>query len=293
MLDLISQNEVFVSLNKEELATLAKIVHRRHVEAGEIIFSLTQAPKFLFLIESGSFTLHLSSNEFKTLKPGELFGEVGVINDDFRSGSVTADEQSTVIGICGSRIFDEEFVPASVALKVVRALSKKISNYLRSKEQISTREIIDLGENDFVEFKSTLRWNLYTLKKDRAIENAALKTLAAFMNSNGGILIIGVADDGTILGLENDSFSNNDKLLLHLTSLIKERLGALFLKYLHFSIESVSSQLVLRINCQPSSRPVYLTDGKSEHFYIRTGPATTDLRLSKVYGFIKERFEKQ
>lgn len=42
-----------------------------------------------------------------------------------------------------------------------------------------------------------------------------------------------------------------------------------------------------------TNQPVYLNDGQSEHFYIRTGPSTTDLGLSKVYGFIKDRFEKR
>lgn len=290
MLELISTHEVFSNLEKEELASLEKVIHRRAIAEGELVFSDSQPPKFLFFIKSGSFILHLTSNEYKTLTPGQLFGEIGIINNDFRSGSVRAAEDSVVISICGTRLFDEAFIHPKTSLKIIRALTKRITNYLRSKEQISTREIIEQGENDYVEFKSTLRVNLYSKKKDKAIENAALKTLAAFMNFKGGTLIIGVADDGSIFGLEEDGFPNHDKLLLHLTSLVKTRIGALFLKFLHFSVEQIGEKEVLRINCTPSTMPVYLDDGQLEHFFIRTGPATTDLRLSKIYDYIKDRY---
>lgn len=226
------------------------------------------------------------------LRAGQLFGEIGVINNDFRSGRVSAAEDSKVISISGDRLFLEEHVPPAIALKVVRALTKHITNYLRSKEQVATAEIIRQGENDFVEFKSTLRWNLFSNKKDKAIEKAVLKTLVAFMNSKGGLLLIGVADDGAILGLDNDQFPNNDKILLHLTSLVKKRIGTLYLKFLHFSIERIEDKEVLRVDCQPSTLPAYLKDDQQDHFFIRTGPSTTDLRLSKVYTYIKGRFEK-
>jgi len=48
---------------------------------------------------------------------------------------------------------------------------------------------------------------------------------------------------------------------------------------------------VLRIDCAPSTQPAYVSDGKLDHFYIRTGPSTTDMRLSEVYGYLKERFD--
>ena len=141
-----------------------------------------------------------------------------------------------------------------------------------------------------MEFKSTLRWNLKADKKDKAIENASLKTLVAFMNSNGGLLLVGIDDDGTPLGLESDRFPNPDKTLLHLTNLVKDRIGSIYLKFINASIEEVQNRQVLRIDCQPATTPAYLIDGQQDHFYIRTGPSTTSLRLSKVYDYIKSRF---
>jgi len=289
-LSLIGEHEVFAELDTAELKSLSAIIENKSFPEGAVIFDMNQTPRFLFYIKQGRLLLKLANNEYKTLTTGHLFGEIGLLNTDFRTGMITAIEPTEVIQICGTRLFKEEFISPTVALKVVRALSKRITNYLRTKEQISTKEIIAHGETDHVEFKSTLRWNLYTKAKDKAMEKAILKTLAAFMNTDGGTLLVGVSDDGTILGLEEDQFENNDKILLYLTSIIKDRIDALHLKFLHFSIEQINDKDILRIDCAPGSIPAYVTDGKLDHFYIRTGPATTDMRLSEVYEYLKERF---
>ena len=286
----LERHEVFAALSQKELKHLAPILSEQFYEEGEMVFDQHQLGDYLFYILDGRFMLKLPNEEYKNLVPGQLFGEIGMLNADFRSGSVMAAEASNVIKICGTRLFQEEHIPATVALKIVRALSKRVTNYLRSKEQISTKELIENGEDDNTEFKSTLRYNLYTQKPDKAIENASLKTLVAFMNSEGGTLLIGVGDDGELLGLEADKFQNHDKRLLHLTHLVESRIGSLFVKFLHFTIEQVSEQEILRIDCWPATMPAYLDDGNKEHFYIRNGPSTTDLKLSKVYLYIKERF---
>lgn len=291
-LSLISTHEVFATLDKTELFSLSKILEDVTFQEGEVIFDTSQSPRFLYFIKQGSLQLKLANNESKTLLPGQLFGEIGLLNANFRTGIVTALETTQLIKVCGTDLFRADIIPAKVALKIVRTLSKRITTYLRTKEQISTKEIIDFGESSYVEFKSTLRWNLHTQTKDKRMEKVVLKTIAAFLNSNGGTLLIGVADDGKILGLDNDQFINHDKLLLHLTALIKDRIGALYLKFLHFTLEQIENKSILRVDCVPSTIPAYINDGQRDYFYIRTGPSTTDMRLSKVYDYIKERFYK-
>jgi len=286
----IQGHPVFADLKKSELAALADIVDQVHYDEGVVVFETSQTPNFIFYIESGSFTLQHSNNQFKKLLPGQLMGEIGVINGDFRTGSVTAAEPSSVIRICGTRLFKEEFIPSGIALKIVRSLSKQITNYLKTKQQTSTKELIKNGENGFVEFKSSIRWNLYTRKKDKAMELAVIKTLAAFMNTEGGMLLIGVRDDGEILGLDEDQFENKDKMFLHLTGLLKSRIGALALKFINMSIEIIQGKEILRIDCLPATRPSFVKDGNNEFFYIRTGPSTSKLSLSKAVEYIAERF---
>lgn len=290
LLDKLGENALFQDIQKREMALLSPLVSLATFQAGDTIFDADQKIEYFYIVETGSFMVHLSNAEHKTLFPGDLFGEIGVINGDFRSGNVTAVEPSTAIKISGTRLFSGDVVPSSTALKILKALSKHVTSYLRSREQISTREIIDQGENDHVEFKSTLRWNLYTKKRDRVIENAVLKTVAAFMNTNGGILLVGVDDDGQIIGLEYDNFKNDDKLLLHFAHIFKQRIGPRFLKYLRYSVEAIDHKKVLRVDCTPALSPVYFKDKTSDYLFIRSGPSSISLRLSEAFTYINERF---
>ena len=76
-----------------------------------------------------------------------------------------------------------------------------------------------------MEFKHTLRANLHTGEKDPRIELSVVRTVAAFVNSNGGILIIGAADDGDPVGIESDDFDSEEEMYLYLINLLNNRLG--------------------------------------------------------------------
>lgn len=86
-------------------------------------------------------------------------------------------------------------------------------------------QILTKGESEAVKFKSTLRTNLHTGSQDPRMELAVLKTLAGFLNTNGGTLIVGISDDGSPVGIESDGFPNEDKMALHLVNIIKSRMG--------------------------------------------------------------------
>jgi hypothetical protein len=151
-------------------------------------------------------------------------------------------------------------------------------------------DLVDQGETTTVEFKSTLRINLHTGEKDPRMELAVLKTLAAFINASGGTLVIGVADDGEPVGIEADKFPNEDKLYLHLVNLIKDRIGAAQMMYLHPRFDDYDGTRVLAVDCLRGKSPVFVKDGKQERFYIRTGAATTELMGAQAQEFIKQRF---
>jgi hypothetical protein len=72
---------------------------------------------------------------------------------------------------------------------------------------VSLEEMIAEGESDELEFKSTLRWDLREALVNKKLEEVIMKTVAAFANSDGGTLLIGVGDNGDVLGLEPDYHS--------------------------------------------------------------------------------------
>lgn len=153
-------------------------------------------------------------------------------------------------------------------------------------------EIINTGEGSNIEFKSSLRWNIRESKKDAAIEHASLKTISAFLNSNGGNLFIGVRDDGSIEGIEIDGFDNDDKFLLHFWNLIKSSLGEEHSQYIHTSLEKISGKTICVVKCLKSTVPVFLQQkGFDEEFYIRVGPSSAKLGVQDTYKYIAERFK--
>jgi hypothetical protein len=47
---------------------------------------------------------------------------------------------------------------------------------------------------------------------------------------------------------------------------------------------------VLRVDCRPGVVPAYLKHGNDEHFYVRTGPSTTELPPSEIHEYVEHHF---
>jgi len=157
---------------------------------------------------------------------------------------------------------------------------------------VTSDKVLDLikqGEGERVEFKSTMRKNLHTEKFGKEIELAWLKTLVSFMNSKGGTLLIGVDDSGGIVGLDDDEFENDDRCGLHFKNLVNQHIGAEFFPYLDFSICDVGGKKVVVVRARTSDRPVFLTVGKDEAFWVRSGPSNMKLSVSKALQYIETR----
>lgn len=155
----------------------------------------------------------------------------------------------------------------------------------------SVRALASEGEGHNVELKSTLRVNLHTGERDKRIELSALKTIAGFLNGRGGTLLIGVADDGTVVGIEEDGFTNEDKMNLHLVNLIRDWIGPQYMMYIHPRFADYDGKRVLAVDCSPARAPVYLKDGDGERFYVRTGAATSELTISQAQDYIEQRWK--
>jgi predicted HTH transcriptional regulator len=151
------------------------------------------------------------------------------------------------------------------------------------------RRILDLigaGEGPMVEFKSTLRTNLRTGKPGKEIELAWIKGVVGFLNTDGGVLLIGVGDDGELLGMEADGFANEDKCLLHFKNLVHEHIGAQFSKYIHAEVRRVAGKQILAVTCARAAEPAFLIVGKNEEFHIRSGPSSMKLTPRQMLHYL-------
>ncbi|WP_028580633.1 AlbA family DNA-binding domain-containing protein [Desulfogranum japonicum] len=151
------------------------------------------------------------------------------------------------------------------------------------------RKILDTGECDTVEFKSTVRMNLKSKKNGKEIELAWLKAVAAFLNSKGGQLLLGVADNGEVIGLEADNFENEDRCQLHVKNLINQHIGSEFSHFLHIRLLIIDNRMIVHIACTPASSPVFVKNGNNEEFYIRTGPSNTKLSPSQTIKYLTSK----
>ena len=155
-------------------------------------------------------------------------------------------------------------------------------------------DLIGQGENDWVEFKSSLRWNLKTEKPDKVIEAVIVKTLSAFMNARGGTLFIGVDDGGDLVGIEADykTFQkkpNRDGFLLKLTSMIST-MGQQSHKFIVTDIQTMEGKDICRITVKPGERPVFIKENGKEAFYIRAGASSVPLGMSEAHEYISSRW---
>ncbi len=150
------------------------------------------------------------------------------------------------------------------------------------------QRLIEDGESVSVEFKSTARRNLHTNLSDQAITWAVVKTIAAFMNSHGGTLLIGVDDHGQPVGIETDypfvKGKNRDGWELWLTAAVKNALGAvaatdLLVRYCRFE-----NRTVARVDVTPRAVPIFASrKGEvGDIFYARLGASTETLSGSAL-----------
>ena len=176
---------------------------------------------------------------------------------------------------------------------VVRAAWEKLRGGVSETETAppTTAELIANGETEGVEFKSTMRTNLHTGQVDDKMQLAVLKTLAAFLNAGGGTLLIGVADDGTVKGVSADGFPNEDKMSLHLVNLVRDRMGELFLPYIHPEFVDQDGGRVLSIRCERGPKPAFVKDGAVQRFFVRGANATAELTGQSVVDYSAQRFK--
>lgn len=155
-------------------------------------------------------------------------------------------------------------------------------------------ELIRRGESKRLEFKSTLRMNLITGKPDWNIEHAVLKTIVAYLNTDGGILLVGVSNSGEVLGTKNDGFPYEDRFLLHFKQLIKQHIGLNYAPMIEYTLVPVGGKEVLEIDCKKSDEAVFLkTDKNDEEFYIRIGPSSERLTGSKLIEYVNRRYNEK
>jgi len=186
-------------------------------------------------------------------------------------------------------------------------LAEKLNSFLegitKSKETelpILIEDRIADGESDEMEFKSTMRWDIVEGRTNKKLEEVIQKTVAAFANSDGGTLIIGVDDDGNVLGLGHDYASlgnaDKDKFEMHLRNLLGNSFGKPFTSSkVKIRFPELEGEEICQVDVQMAKEPliVKISDKngqKTERLYVRNGNASHEIPLSEINAYVQDRF---
>jgi len=169
-------------------------------------------------------------------------------------------------------------------------LSRMLESIAVLTEADKVRSIIREGESKRIEFKESLSLDVKKQTKETYIEQASLKTIGAFLNTEGGILLIGVSDEGEIRGVDREIekfYKNTDKFLSHFKDLLKGKIGEQFYPFIDNRLVKVDDVQILLVDCKASPTPCFLG---GNDFYVRTNPATDKLEGSKLVEYVRHHF---
>jgi hypothetical protein len=168
--------------------------------------------------------------------------------------------------------------------------------YIIPEEPRPVQALIDGGEGQYVEFKSSLMWDYRRETVNKDLYEPVMKNVVGFMNSTGGTVLIGVGDDGTVLGLDADLRSlrkpDTDGFENVFNMAFRKMIGVEFRRFVDLSFPEVDGRPLCTVTVRPSSQPAYLTHKGAEAFYIRAGNASQPLTVSQATRYIRDHFEE-
>lgn len=177
-----------------------------------------------------------------------------------------------------------------------RALARqqRVVDHLERELRRDIDSLLAQGESERVEFKASTRWDYREQRANRALEDVVARTIAGFMNHQGGSVLIGVDDAGVVLGLEADYATlkrpNRDGLQQFLAGLVASHLGADLCPLTHVLFHDLAGKDVCRVVVEPSRRPVYVRERGTLHYVLRAGNTCRELDIREAMAHVAVRW---
>lgn len=112
------------------------------------------------------------------------------------------------------------------------------------------------------------------------------KEVIAFANSGGGTLYVGVADDGSIVGLEDP-----DRAIQQIANMVRDSIKPDITMFIHYEVKEAEGKKVLAVEVQRGTeRPYYLAKKglRPEGVYVRQGTSSVPATDSSIRRMIKD-----
>lgn len=181
----------------------------------------------------------------------------------------------------------EDFLAARREI-IARKINEYMDSLISEREPVKERplaELIALGESLSLEFKSTLQWDIVEGRVNKALRHSVLKTIAAFLNTEGGVLVIGVEDSGIVCGIDQDLAvldDSTDRFGQLLAQLITDRIGPEYGHLAKLRYEGLDGRTVCIVDVDKAPEPAFLIGEKGKQFYIRVGNTSRALDPEQV-----------
>lgn len=169
----------------------------------------------------------------------------------------------------------------------VRKIVKQSMDAIEKQKKL--KNIIEKGESETVEFKATFKFDLQKKEPNKELPIEVSKAICAFLNSRGGTLFIGIANDKRILGLENDLkiFKDADVLMQEISGTIRRNIGGIGLD-IEMNYEVLNNKKICIINVAPSNEAVFHLNNQ---FYVRRGTSSHSLNPKESNDYVKNHFK--
>lgn len=173
---------------------------------------------------------------------------------------------------------------------------------LTSPDAARLLDLIKKGENLHVEFKSSARHDLRTGERNTELEDEIAKQVVGFWNSDGGELLVGVSDDGQIIGIEHDfahcgKSANQDGWTRFIEDLLLDRIPAITAPSVR--VLTVSGRAIGWISVSRGPREAFFrarknaSGNREEQFYYRLNNSRRELKGAQLATYIRDRFDTQ
>jgi hypothetical protein len=189
-----------------------------------------------------------------------------------------------------------EFLAARRAL-IAQGINAFMDGLLQKPKEAGTtiEDLIAQGENEQLEYKSSMRWDYKEQKATKIPQKAVAKTMAAFMNSSGGTLLIGLKDEGEVLGIEQDLTTLKDKpnldgFGLAFTQVLGNYLGMDRAALVELTFAEIEGKTLAVASCPASGQPVFIEDGNEAEFWVRVGNSSRPLNVLETSQYIQQRW---
>jgi hypothetical protein len=153
----------------------------------------------------------------------------------------------------------------------------------------TVKDLLNEQETGQVEFKSSARHSYKPGVPEAAINEGVVKTVAAFLNSDGGVLAIGVNDELEVIGIQPDlNFKKQDLdgYVNWLSTLLLVSIGPATLGT-KIRLETVGDLVVCLVDVQPSIKPAFAKTTKGDGvFYVRMNNTTRQLSTPEVIDYV-------